>query len=354
MVAAQPRRASQPAPVAVGLIHPKLSAVAGTMTGMTSAQVLDAVGGGPAVGDPQQGPTTTTHLSISGPFSLEEVALMGFGHRDERSFDGVMRLAFCLDGDYERQVGVEVRQSGSRLELRIIAALGSPAFDQQSTAAVAAQVARVLSVDHDGAAFDELCRSDTVLSRVHSVAPGFRPALFYSPYEAAVWSIVSARRGRSQGITVRNRLGQQFGATFELAGQVCFAVPTPSQLLRVDAVAGLPADRVPRLHAIAQAAQEGRLSAERLAALDPEQALQDLQTLPGIGPFYSALILIRACGAADVLPVDEAKSRDSLRELYGWESNLSDAEFRSFAERWRPWRTWVAVMVRALSPRLAP
>jgi DNA-3-methyladenine glycosylase II len=37
--------------------------------------------------------TTTTHLAISGPFDLREIALMGFGHRDERSFDGVMRMA---------------------------------------------------------------------------------------------------------------------------------------------------------------------------------------------------------------------------------------------------------------------
>ena len=58
---------------------------------------------------------TTTHLAIVGPFDLREIALMGFGHRDERSFDGVMRMAFCLDGDYERQVGVAARQSGDRL-----------------------------------------------------------------------------------------------------------------------------------------------------------------------------------------------------------------------------------------------
>ena len=59
----------------------------------------------------------TATIDLSGPYSLEEVALMGFGHRDERSFDGVMRLAFCLDSDLEQQVGVEVRQSGDRLDL---------------------------------------------------------------------------------------------------------------------------------------------------------------------------------------------------------------------------------------------
>ena len=46
------------------------------------------------------GTMTKTYLDVTGPYDLGEIATMGFGHRDERSFDGVMRMAFCLDGDY--------------------------------------------------------------------------------------------------------------------------------------------------------------------------------------------------------------------------------------------------------------
>jgi DNA-3-methyladenine glycosylase II len=325
-----------------------------------TADTLDAGSVGSAAGtappaqeDDGSRPTTTTQLEVTGPYSLAEVALMGFGHRDESFFDGAMRLAFCVDGDFERQVGVEVRQSGQRLDLRIVGSPGSAPFDDASRAVIGAQVARVLSVDHDGAAFDALCRSDPALARVHAVAPGFRPALFHSPYEGAVWSILSARRARSQGIGLRERLGQQHGATFELAGQQVVAVPTPEQLLRLESFAGLPADRVPRLHAIALAAQAGRLSAARLLSLDPAEAARDLQSLPGIGPFYSSLILIRASGATDLLSLDESLSRDAVRQVYGWDRNLSDSEYTAFAERWRPWRTWVVVMARALGSRLS-
>ena len=143
--------------------------------------------------------TTTTQLDITGPFDLREVAMMGFGHRAERSFDGVMRMAFCLDGDYERQVGVEATQIGDRLDVRVIAA-GDPLNDSEMEA-LRKQVARVISLDHDGEAFHQMCLADPVLARVHGRAPGFRPALFYSPYEAALWSIISARRARGQGIT---------------------------------------------------------------------------------------------------------------------------------------------------------
>jgi DNA-3-methyladenine glycosylase II len=301
--------------------------------------------------------TTTTPapvritLDTRGPYDLREVALMGFGHRHEGEFDGVMRLAFCVDGDYERQVGVELRQDGDQLDLRIHPGSADATIDHR-VATVANQVARVVSVDHDGAAFVRMCRTDPVLSQLQDVAPGFRPALFYSPYEAAVWSILSARRARSQAIALRAKLSEAYGASFDLGGQQTVALPTPSALLSLDSFSGLPADRIPRLHAVARAAQEGRLSAERLAAMKPEEARNDLRQLPGIGPFYSALIVIRACGHADVLSLEETMSRSAAAKLYGWETGLTDEEYAAFAERWRPFRTWAAVMIRAVGPRL--
>ncbi len=173
--------------------------------------------------------TQHTAIEITGPYDLREIALMGFGHRDEKSFDGVMRMAFCLDGGYERAVGVAARQDGDRLSLEVVTD-GEP-LSRTELGTLRRQVARVVSLDHDGAAFDRLCQADPALAAVHARAPGFRPALFYSPYEAAVWSIVSARRARSQGIGLRTRLAEQAGTAFDVAGVRTFAVPSPSRLL---------------------------------------------------------------------------------------------------------------------------
>jgi len=292
--------------------------------------------------------TTTTQLDITGPFDLREVAMMGFGHRDERNFDGVMRMAFCLDGDYERQVGVEATQIGRRLDVRVLAA-GDPLNDPEIEV-LRKQVARVISLDHDGEAFHQMCLADPVLSRVHGRAPGFRPALFYSPYEAALWSIISARRARGQGITLRARMSEMYGADFDLSGIRTFCVPTPSALLAMSPVPGLPADRLPRLQAIAEAAQRGELDAERLRSMPPEDAQAELQQLPGIGPFYSSLIVIRSCGHADAPSLGEPRSREAIQRAYGIDHELSDAELVALAETWRPFRTWVTVMMRALGP----
>ncbi|KJL19455.1 DNA-3-methyladenine glycosylase family protein [Microbacterium azadirachtae] len=287
--------------------------------------------------------TRTISLPLVGPYDLREVALMGFGHRDEAAFDGVMRLAFCTDA-LDAQVGVEVRQHDGALALTV--------HGEGDPTAIAAQVARVVSADHDGEAWAAVCAADPVLARVHAAAPGFRPSNFYSPYEAAVWAVLSARRARRQGIALRQRLSQQHGAVFEVAGRTEAALPLPEQLLGVDAFPGLPADRIPRLHAIARAALDGRLDVRRLAAMPPADAMLDVQQLPGIGPFYSALIVIRSCGLTDVLSTQEDHTRAAVQALYGLDHAPDDAELARIAEGWRPFRTWAAVSLRAVGSRL--
>ena len=66
-----------------------------------------------------------------GPFSLAEAATFGFGQRDSAVWDGVMRLAFCLDG-YQQQVGVEVRQDAARVHgtVRDLTGTGPRTLDQ--------------------------------------------------------------------------------------------------------------------------------------------------------------------------------------------------------------------------------
>ena len=156
----------------------------------------------------------------------------------------------------------------------------------------------------------------------------------------------------AQGRGLRERLNAQGGSTVTVAGQPVTCLPTPSRLRDITAVPGLPADRIPRLHAMAEAAADGRLSARHLQALGADAAAVEVQQLPGIGPFYGGLIVVRATGFADVLPVIEERARALVHQLYGLTEPLDDAAYLRFAERWAPWRTWATVLIRAASGRL--
>ncbi len=285
-------------------------------------------------------------ITPTGPFSLAEAATFGFGQRDAAAWDGVMRLAFCLDG-YEEQVGVEVRQDEAA---DVQCAVNGPAGADAD--AVRRQVARVLSLDHDGAGFMLVGARDPVIGALQAAAPGLRPPLFYSPYEAAAWAVLSARRPPRQMMAVRERLSRAHGAVFGLAGEQLAALPTPGQMLRVESFPGIPADKMARLHGVARAALEGRLDAGHLMELGPERAMAELREIKGIGPFYSELIVIRGTGFADVLPVSEPRALALAARLYHLPAPPDQDRFRALAEPWRPFRTWAVVLIRAATSRV--
>jgi DNA-3-methyladenine glycosylase II len=278
----------------------------------------------------------------SGSFSLEEAANFGFGQRMDTKWDGVLRFAFCVDGHRE-QVGVEIRQEHLDVDCLM--------HGEADSSVVERQVARVLSLDYDGEAFLEVGRHDPIIGRLQAVAPGLRPPLLYSPYEAASWSIISARRPARQMAEVRRQLSEAHGRIFELAGQRMAALPLPEQLRAVHTFPGLTPEKIGRLHGVARAAMDGQLDVGRIQAMGPDVAMEDLRSLKGIGPFHSALIVMRGSGFADV-PVAEPQALEIAGRLYGLSGPPSEDEFLQMAERWKPFRTWAIVLIRAAGPRL--
>lgn len=288
-------------------------------------------------------------LTPQGPFSLAAAASFGFGPTEGAtpSWDGTMRLAFPVDGG-RGHAGAVLRQRepdgpvSVQLQLR----------DGAESGAALAQVARMLSLDHDGRAFERLGVSDRVLGALQRAHRGQRPVLFPSPYEAAAWSVISARRPAAQGARVRAQLGTDLGATFDLDGVAYPAFPQPERLLELAAVSGLNDAKVQRLHGVARAALAGELDVARLHALGPEAAYQDVQRLPGIGPFYAGLIVLRASGFADALAgLPEPKGAAFAARYYGLSEPLSSEAFAELAQRWRPFRTWAAVLIRLAGTR---
>jgi DNA-3-methyladenine glycosylase II len=89
----------------------------------------------------------------------------------------------------------------------------------------------------------------------------------------------------------------------------------------------------------------------------PDDALAALQKLPGIGPMYATLILLRAAGVTDVLTFGEPRLPGYVAHFYGPPSagtapaQASREEIERIAEGWRPYRTWAAVLIRAAGDR---
>jgi DNA-3-methyladenine glycosylase II len=278
----------------------------------------------------------TSTIVPRGPFSLARAATFGFGPRTPEPFDGALRLAFAADGSFA-PAGVVLREGPAGIDISV--------EGEAEAGAVERQVARILSLDHDGEAWPEVGRRDPTLGELQRRHDGLRPVLFHSPYEAAAWAILSARRRRAQALTLRARLSERLGTRFELAGRELDAFPPPERLLE-DPLEGLPGMAAARLRGVAEAALSGRLEAEALRALGPDGAIEQLLELPGIGPFYAWLVAVRAVGFRDVLASSEPRLLDAVALVYGLEAPPDEQAFERLAEPWRPYRTWAGVLVR--------
>jgi DNA-3-methyladenine glycosylase II len=259
-------------------------------------------------------------LQPRGPFTLASAARFVAGWPPGQAYTGKdeIRLDFLVD-DWSGPAHVVLREADDVVH-------GTVEADNEPRAI--AQAARILSLDHDGSGYPEVGERDPVVGELQRASGYLRPVLFHSPYEAAAWSVLSARTQHAQAVRLRDALSE--GGIFA----------APEQLLQLRELQGLPANKVPRLHGIAQAALEGKLDREPLLAADTNDAFTQLLELPGIGPFYAGLILLRGVGTVDVAPKGEPRLERAVQERYG-------APLEAVAGRWKPFRTWVAVLMRS-------
>lgn len=287
--------------------------------------------------------TQDVQLTTRGPVDLARMAAFleawppaTHGGLDD---DGYLRLALVAD-DLDHAVGVALRQDGPDAlvaSFPIDPAAGPPT-------ALVTQVRRVLSLDLDGEHLAELARADPLLGTLVGRAPGLRPALFGSPYEGAAWAVLSARTPGATAVGFLRRLQEGYGEAVDVLGRTLHAFPVPERLLAVESLPGLPAEKVRRLHGVAEAAMDGRLRADHLAGLSPEEVLRTLKTVRGIGDFYAQLILVRALQGTDVFPVGEPRVLAALEQLAG--HAMSEVEVAERTARWSPFRGWAAFLLR--------
>jgi len=281
----------------------------------------------------------TFSIEPRGPFdwstALEVLGRFGPTSRHAPK-DGVVRLAFPLDGTFE-PVAVALRFQDGALLGEVV---GTERVD-----AVAAQVARIFSLDVDGSGYPELALRDPALGPVMAAFPGLRPVCFTSPYETAAWAILSARISMAQAARVQDRLIADLGTRLHVAGEDVWSFPTAERLLELVELPGAAPEKVVRLRSVAQAALDGRLDAARLRALGDVDGPASLLGIRGIGPFWSSGIYLRGCGIADVFP-DEPLSIAALGHLHGLGDQPDPDAVARLAAAYAPYRMWVCFLLR--------
>jgi AraC family transcriptional regulator, regulatory protein of adaptative response / DNA-3-methyladenine glycosylase II len=296
---------------------------------------LRAAGRGPRTGGPGE---LTLRLAARAPYAAAEGLLFlgahavpGLEEWDGTTFSrvldlphgpAVVRLSPAADG---------APAVTARLRLTELRDLG----------AAVARCRRMLDLDADPAAVDEVLGADPALAPLVAGAPGRRVPASPDAAELAVRAVLGQQVSVAGARTLTARLLTAAGTPLpEPVGSLTHAFPRPEALAEADLTAvGLTGSRRRTVQALAAAL------AGEVIPLDPgadrEEAARALVAVPGIGPWTAALVGLRGLADPDVwLPGDLALRR-SLAAL-----GSSDADA---ATRWRPWRSYAVLHLWALA-----
>ncbi|GAA2853399.1 AlkA N-terminal domain-containing protein [Pseudonocardia halophobica] len=204
-----------------------------------------------------------------------------------------------------------------------------------------ARLRRLLDLDADPAAVDELLAADPALAPSVASTPGIRLPGAADGLEIAVKALlgqqVSVSAARTTGARLVAVLGDPLPA--ELAGDGPDRLFPPADRLaeQVAATVGGPARRAAALAALAAAVAEGTLVLD--AGRDPAGLRADLQALPGVGPWTAGYVAMRLLGDPDEPLVSDLAVRRGAAAL-GLPSDVDG--LTRHAARWRPWRSYAA------------
>ncbi|MGY1841223.1 MULTISPECIES: AlkA N-terminal domain-containing protein [unclassified Modestobacter] len=206
---------------------------------------------------------------------------------------------------------------------------------------------RLLDLDADPAAVDELLGADPALAPLVATAPGRRVPTSPDAAELAVRAVLGQQVSVAGARTLTARLVAAAGRPLaEPVGTLTHAFPTAEALAAADLSAvGLTGARRRTVTTLATALADGTVALG--PGVDRREAERALLALPGIGPWTAALVGLRGLADPDVwLPGDLALRR-SLATL-----GSSDADA---ATRWRPWRSYAVMHLWALAvPTCSP
>jgi len=204
---------------------------------------------------------------------------------------------------------------------------------------VLARVRRAFDLDARPDLIAQHLGSDPALSESVQRHPGLRVPGAFDGYELAVRTLVGQQVSVAAATTVMARLGTAFGESFATPFPELNRLPMGASRmakLTMDELAplGLNRQRAGAIMALSHAVAHEGLSLEPTA--QPLAIMQNLQSLPGIGPWSASYFAMRVLRWPDAFPAGDLGVRKAL-------GSISERAAEERSQAWRPWRAY-AVM----------
>ena len=261
----------------------------------------------------------------------------------ERVEDGRYRRAVHVGG---QDVLLALHSIGTRTRPRLVLEVFGAGIDRSVVEQAAALVRRTFLLDTDPAPFLKAAQSDPVLAEVAGRLGALRPIQIIDPFEAVSWSILGQQINLAFARRLKVALIEMRGSQLEINGERFGLFPAPAQIVDLDQQIArerqFSRQKVDYLKGIAAAVLSGQIDFELLRTAPPEQALNALTAIKGIGRWTAEYVLIRALGFRDAIPAADVGLRKSIGKAYGMDRTATEEEVRALSAKWDGWRGWAA------------
>jgi AraC family transcriptional regulator of adaptative response / DNA-3-methyladenine glycosylase II len=200
------------------------------------------------------------------------------------------------------------------------------------------RIRRLFDLDADPDAVGELLASDPVLAPAVAARPGVRSPGAAEPFELGIRAVIGQQITVARARTMVGALVTAYGEKLpgEPDGTLTRLFPAADTLAAAGFTElGMPDARRRTLRVLAGAVADGALRLD--PGVDRDEAADRLLGLPGIGPWTTGYIRMRALGDPDVFLPTDAGVRRGLAAL-GIDGSPKTAS--AVAEAWRPWRSY--------------
>jgi AraC family transcriptional regulator of adaptative response / DNA-3-methyladenine glycosylase II len=280
--------------------------------------------------------TLVLRLPYRSPFDAD--GLLEF--LGERALDEVESLA---DGEYRRTLRLPHCPATVALaphdgHITATLRLGDP----RDLGPAVARLRRLLDLDADPVAVDDVLGADPALAPLVAKTPGIRLPGTVDGAETALRAVfgqqVSVAGARTTASRLAATLGERLPPALAADGPDLL-FPTPAAIAERGAeVLTGPARRITTILTLAEALAEGSLVLD--PGRDPVDLRAALTALPGIGPWTAGYLAMRLLGDPDELLATDLAVRRGAGAI-GLPSDVDGLTAR--AENWKPWRSYAAV-----------
>jgi DNA-3-methyladenine glycosylase II len=186
-----------------------------------------------------------------------------------------------------------------------------------------------------------------VLAKLIDEHPGFDPNAWMQRmpaldlFGALVFQVIGQQISVAAATAIFGRVVKRFGGR----------APNPQGVAALDPEAlrelGLSSQKAKTVLDLARRFRDGRLSEADLRNLPDEEAISQLTSVEGVGPWTAKGALLIALRRPDLIRTDDVALRHAIQVQYGMNHLPDPDEVEALAQCWRPYRSLASSLLLA-------